>query len=211
MAKFPRTEHTPPKPNKDSHSTQKPQRNWLEYVAVIAASAAVLVTAITAGVGIWQAIIASDTEKRQLRAYVGILPGDIENLGDREKQVYALTRKNYGLTPAYDLAVISFGQSVIQRNQPIVTVSQQPPPDIRGTVTLFPSAELPFRIKGVAVAQDQVDRLMKGDDMQFVYFGTVQYRDAFDQRHLTYFCWMYTRNSTTVKDAEGCLGHNDSN
>jgi hypothetical protein len=50
-----------------------------------------------------QASIAEDTEKRQLRAYVGTVPGDIENFGDMAKQRFVLTVRNFGETPAYNV------------------------------------------------------------------------------------------------------------
>ena len=40
--------------------------------------------------------------------------------------------------------------------------------------------------------------------------ATVCSRDAFGASHFTNYCWMYKGTSMTAKDAEGCLGHNDS-
>jgi hypothetical protein len=155
---------------------------------------------------------ADDSAKRQLRAYVGIVPGDIENFGDREKQVFTMTRKNYGPTPAYDLIVTSVGQSIIKIGDPIPSGIVPPPPDIRGTITLFPSAELPFRVNRIAptIGADLISALMQSDNVQFVYWGALEYHDAFDKRHTTNFCFMYARGKTTTKDVDGCLGHNDS-
>jgi hypothetical protein len=149
------------------------------------------------------------SSERQLRAYVGVLPGELQNLGDRTKQQFTLVRKNYGLTPAYDLFVVSFGQAVIRIGEPIPSGGPAPA-DIRGTITLFPSAELAFNHRGIMVAEDQIARVMQGDDIQMVYFGTVQYRDAFERRHFTHFCWMFTRKHTSAKEADACLGYNDS-
>jgi hypothetical protein len=67
-----RDQNASPNSGKNNNSANQSKRHWLEYTAVIAVSAAAVVSAVTAGVGIWQASIASDTEKRQLRAYVGV-------------------------------------------------------------------------------------------------------------------------------------------
>jgi hypothetical protein len=179
--------------------------SWLERFAVIFAFFAFSATA-------YQGWISRDTEHRQLRAYVGLVPGDVENFGDLAKQRFTFVRKNYGLTPAYDLVVSQFGESVIVYGQPIPVISPNPPPDIlRGNVTLFPSGELPMHLIGVGISKDMIDKFMSDDNFRFVYTGTVKYRDAFDNTHFTNFCWMYKRNAMTAKDVDWCQGYNDSN
>jgi hypothetical protein len=134
-----------------------------------------------------------------------------QNITDRQKQIFNFSRKNYGVTPAYDVSIVEFGEAIIERGQPVPALGP-PPDDIRGTITLFPTAELPFRLTEIfaQIGQDKIERMIRGDDMQFVYFGTIQYHDIFMKRQFTYFCWMYTLKGTTAKDAEGCLGRNDS-
>lgn len=158
-----------------------------------------------------QLAVMQNTEHRQLRAYVGLIPGDIENLGDKDKQVFTFMRKNYGATPAYDIEVSELGQSVLLKNHEPPVINFTNVPDIpHANVTLFPSAELPLHIKGLAVSKEQVDKVLSSDDFQFAYAGKIRYRDAFGKTHFTNFCWQYARNGLTAKDVDWCLHHNDS-
>ena len=160
-----------------------------------------------------QVRIMTDTEHRQLRAYVGLIPKDVENFGDPNKQTFRFIRKNYGTTPAYDLIVTEFGQSVAGPSKPIVIpqFSGQPPEILRGNVTLFPTGELEMKFIGLMVPKEQVDHVLGADDWTFSYLGQVKYRDAFDQTHFTNFCWTYKRNQMTADHVEWCGLHNDSN
>ena len=105
-----------PKPpvNEQKDRPTKERKHWLDYSIFF-------FVILTAG-ATWAAYytqqqfnVASDEERRQLRAYVGPTPGDISNLGDATEQTFTATRKNYDATPAYDVSVAVFGQSVIQR------------------------------------------------------------------------------------------------
>jgi hypothetical protein len=70
-------------------------------------------------------VVSRDTERGQLRAYVGTIPGDVEKFGDAENQRFTLTVKNFGDTPAYDVgSLISYNGvykniSVASRNATI--------------------------------------------------------------------------------------------
>lgn len=170
------------------------------YEATIASSAATR-----------QATIADDAEKRQLRAYVGLIPGSIENFGDQAKQHFVFTRKNYGQTPAYDVAITEIGHSVGPYGQPLPLPQWGQPPEIlRGNVTLFPTSELPMNVIGVPLDKTQLDKVITDDSWRYTYAGTIKYRDAFDKVHFTNFCWIFKRGALGAKDAEWCQGHNDS-
>src|SRR5208282_2033223 len=71
---LPSDEKHHPEPAKRDSMAQKGDKHWLEYAtglfAFIAASGAIL-AAIFGG---WQASVSSDTERRQLRAYVSGFP-----------------------------------------------------------------------------------------------------------------------------------------
>ena len=192
------------------HQEKSPAEWFWEIAIGLMVLGTLIATSVAAYWTSQQWATADDQEKRQLRAYVGLNPGDLEDLGDPEKQRWSGMRKNYGQTPAYDVSVIVFGQSVIKRGQPIVMGNPQPPPEIRGTITLFPQAELVMRIAGLGVPKEHVMQVVNSDDFQFVYFGTIQYHDIFGKRQFTYFCWMYDRKHTSAKDADGCYGHNNS-
>ena len=53
--------------------------------------------------------------------------------------------------------------------------------------------------------------MVKSGLKQFVYWGDICYHDAFGGSHYTRYCFMYKGLSMTAKDADGCLGYNDSN
>src|SRR5580704_9537714 len=87
-------------------------RPWIRKGVKVAAAYTAITFVIMVWGG-WQIIISRDTEHRQLRAYVGVQPGDIENFGTQSQKI-KIVRKNYGTTPAYDVGFSVLGQEVIQ-------------------------------------------------------------------------------------------------
>jgi len=82
---------------------------------------------------------------------------------------------------------------------------------IKDAVTLFPTMELPLYVRGAALSRQQFDLARDGREYVMVYYGIIFYTDAFGTNRWTRYCWMYRGQSMTEKDADGCLGHNDSN
>lgn len=202
----------PKTPHVSTRAEQDQRTRKIEIATVISAIFAALAASAAAGAGFWQGYVASDTENRQLRAYVGVTPGDLHNFGDPALQEWDFQRKNYGTTPAYDVVMTFLGQSVIREGQPIPALPQTEPPNyLRGFFTLFPSQEVPGRVTGVGVAPDQINLVKNSLDYQMVYFGMLNYRDAFDRVHYSRFCYMFKNNTLTGKQADACLGGNDSN
>jgi hypothetical protein len=165
------------------------------------------------------------SNERQLRAYVGIIAGDVEDLGVPGKQRIKFTRKNFGLTPAYDVGWSQVGISVIVPNAAIPTgPGGCGVPIVAGQFTMFPTTELPWTItlaKGPEIkpesaraVTDLLDpalvQLIKAGSRRLVYWGTVCYRDTFGKIHFTNYCWIYSGSSMAARDADGCLQHNDS-
>lgn len=101
-----------PQPSEERHPAANRKHSWLERFAVSFAFLAFCAAA-------YQGYISRDSEHRQLRAYVSLVPGDIDNFGIPDKQKFTFYRKNTGLTPAYDIVVSELGQSVITYGQPI--------------------------------------------------------------------------------------------
>lgn len=108
------------------------------------------------------------------------------------------------------MLIASF-QDVIRIGAPIPfnisTKLQQAPSD---TATVFPSMESVFHFRGTTLSQQQLDLARDGREYQLIYYGIVWYDDAFGVKHYTRFCYLFKGTSMTNKDAEGCLGHNDS-
>jgi hypothetical protein len=205
-------EHGQPRSGGDQRQPERKPKHWLEY----AIFGFVVATAFATGGAAWytrqQWITTADSEQRQLRAYVGIVPGAVENFGEPGKQRFTLTRKNYGQTPAYDVGLSIVGFDV-ERPGAQINVGNIGcgSPKIRGLITMFPSMELPLYI---TITQNfpktQLD-LVRSGEFVFVYYGTVCYNDAFSAPHDTNYCWMYKGESMTAKDADGCTTFNDSN
>jgi hypothetical protein len=215
---------------------KNPSRDgWKFRIEVATAVGVGVYTLITAGLliaGLYQLKasadqieIMRDTEHRQLRAYVGMNPGDVEDFGVSGKQKIRFIRKNFGSTPAYDVGFSKLGFSIIKIGDPIdFGMTGCVGPGIPGQITMFPTTELPWIITlgdTKNVTQQSADRLVglftnaelqlvKSGDRQFVYWGTACYRDAFNKPHFTNYCWMYKGASMTARDAEACLTHNDS-
>jgi hypothetical protein len=204
-APSPATAYAKPQSPDKRNGAGKRHRSWLEIFAVFFAALAFF----AAG---YQGWVIRDSEQRQLRAYVGLVPGGIDNFDDIKNQHFVFIRKNYGQTPAYDVALTELGESVLLNGQPLPVPMEigQPPEILRGGVTLFPTGELPMNVIGVMLAKEQIDRVLNDINLRFIYAGTIKYRDAFDNTHFTNFCWMYKKDAMNAKDVDWCQGHNDS-
>jgi hypothetical protein len=168
---MPREEQHHPKTDGRSNNANHDKKHWLEYATGAFAFIAAAGGIFAASFGGWQASVASDSEKRQLRAYIGLVPGGIDNFGDVQKQHFFFTRRNYGQSPAYDVVLTELGQSILVNGQPLpLPLELKPPPEIlRGNVTLFPTAELPMNIFGAAFPKEQLDRVNADTNLRFIY------------------------------------------
>lgn len=156
-----------------------------------------------------QAEIAADTEKRQLRAYVGVLPGSITDFGDKQKQTLHMKRQNFGLTPAYNLTWTKLGVFIINKGDLIQT------PDVKKKnvdrlQTLFPSASIELNVIGIFYSEEAVNELKKNENKSLVYIGSINYTDAFGVDRFTNYCFMFSFRDGAVMDANYCIGSNDS-
>jgi hypothetical protein len=153
----------------------------------------------------------ADTAHRELRAYVGVIPGGVENFGDSRAQRLTIIRRNYGVTPAYNVFVKPTLAAVMRAGDAIPQ-DEIDTPKLSGLLTLFPGISLPFYVTGTeGVAKDQADLVKEGKNVLFVYAGILTYNDAFGDEHYTRYCWLFKGPSMTDRDAEWCPGHNDSN
>jgi hypothetical protein len=210
MTETPGPKDHSPNSGQKGNDTPNAKRHWLDNLAVIAAGGAAVAAAVAAGVGAWQAYVGRDTEKRQLRAYVSIAQHGIENFG-QPNQVSRTIRKNYGLTPAYDLVPAQAAIDVIRIGATLPYTFNINPPPPQGGYTLFPTAEAPFEIRGHTLSQQQIALAKAGIEYQMAVWGIFYYRDAFDTSHYTRFCWLFRGEDMTESHAEACIGHNDSN
>jgi hypothetical protein len=225
MTKAPK--HGEPHTERHEHHIyqEKGPGEWaLEIAIALMVAGTLAATAVAAYWTSWQWSVANDQldvmrdqERRQLRAYVGASPGNVDNFGDVTKQNISFVRKNYGATPAYNVGFSQVSMGIFSTNMQIdFGPGVCGTPNTAGLVTMFPTVEMPFTIKldpknkGQIFPQDQIDKVKTGD-LIFIYWGTICYHDAFNVSHYTNYCWMHKGLSMAVKDAEGCLQHNDSN
>jgi hypothetical protein len=157
-----------------------------------------------------QIAITKSNQTRQLRAYIGFIPGGIENFGDKEKQVFRLIRRNYGLTPAYSVSQSPAVQEVIPINGRIKRPFPLSVTTLTSSETIFPGMDSPLPAFGNPDSPDDSALVKIGKDYQTVIYGAVYYDDVFGERHYTRYCWSFKGPSMTKDDAISCLVHNDS-
>jgi hypothetical protein len=172
---------------------------------------------IASGAATRQAAVAEDTEKRQLRAYIGLIPPPdnqiINNFTPPTKPTVHLTPKNFGLTPAYEarhetgsgVFVYPLPKSFLY---PIQKAATPPNP-----ITIFPGN---FDIAGIntnwtrALSSDEIASIQDDRAERLYFWGTVSYRDAFGDPHYTNFCISFYALTSTETQREPCPDHNDS-
>ena len=193
------------------------RRNWVEIATLLVLVFTLFAAGYTAYEGSLLSAATKDlvktnteTAHRELRAYVGVIPGGVENFGDTQNQRFTIIRRNYGATPAHNV-FIKQTQAAVIRVGDSIPPDDPTPSKLSGLLSLFPGIALPFYITGVEdVAKDQLDLVKAGKDVVFVYAGIVTYYDAFGGPHYTRYCWFFKGSSMTDKDAEWCPEHNDS-
>jgi hypothetical protein len=163
-----------------------------------------------------QADISDDTEKRQLRAYMGVNPGEVTNFGTRT-QIFSLTRRNVGQTPAYDVGFIGIDGDILLFGSPIPPSPGCTTPKLSDLFTIFPNNPVPWDItvwNQDKFTKDKIDTVRVNESRiggyMFMLWGTICYRDAFKKPHYTNFCYMYHGSNIGKAPFDVCLGHNDS-
>jgi hypothetical protein len=202
-----------PAPNDNQRTPKREGKHPLDVAIFLFLVITAVATAAAACYTRSQWLVAADSESRQLRAYVGVVPGDVEDFGGPNQRL-TLIRKNYGQTPAYDVGASVVGVTIVKASGPAAIVI--PPsgcgvPSVYGLITMFPSMTLPLSIDIKENFSKNELALVQLGESGFVYYGTVCYHDAFGESHYTNYCWMYKGTDMTAKTAEGCLQHNDSN
>jgi hypothetical protein len=200
-----------PAPEDQNGKHKNIEKHWLEYAIFLFVVLTAAGTMTAAYYARQQYTVADDVEKRQLRAYVGILQHGMEHFGETN-QVIKTSTKNYGLTPARDLYIDPQQQhwDVVRLNAPIFTPAMVNPPNVQNTFTLFPSQESHYNFHGNPLSKQQIDLVRDGTEYQLLVWGIVYYKDIFDVSHPTRYCWSFKGPSMAEADVEICLQHNDA-
>ncbi len=183
----------------DDHSKpQKTKHTLLEKAAVLMAVIAVFAT-------IWQGWLALDTERRSLRAYLGVLPPTLQ-CPDCANALYqdpssgpvltpnllTFVVKVVGQTPAYDvhvrhvdwepityIAPYQFGNKFVAHPN-FANV-------IESRTTILPSDTAPFRV----AIQVAYFRPAKFEGGRLLVYGGFDYQDIFGKTWTKEFCFIY--------------------
>lgn len=150
---------------------------WIAIGAVAAAAAAYFAYD--------QGTVSSDTEHRQLRAYLGIVP-----LSDKQEDVGRVALKNFGLTPASNVTIFGeskpiegpfFGESLEKSITEI---------DIKAKFSqvVFPSDSVAWEFGPDSSINSKKTVWGTMPNAAFYTYGRLDYEDVFGQQHHTRFC-----------------------
>lgn len=178
--------------NQASACSTNNQKHWLDYGTFVVASFAFIAAFSAAGFTAWQAWIAKDTAKRQLRAYVSVKPVGQFNLIPNVILEQLMVIKNFGLSPAFNvredsaIAVLPFP----------LTVNLNMGPPLHGTqtskVTIFPTEEFPFTtISPDVLTEENIKEVLDGKRWRLYVIVKLTYDDIFRVNHFTHLCAMY--------------------
>ncbi len=187
------------------------------FVAAVAAVGAYIQTKRQAEAAETQIGVAKDTEQRQLRAYIGVVPpADNQVINSFFPPIapdVRLTPKNFGVTPAYK-AQHHTGMGIypypIPKDfaYPLETPITPPNP-----ITIYPGA---LDIAGIIaqsrrpLTQEEIASIQTGRTMRLYVWGTITYEDVLGSRHFTNFCISFFDLMPARVRREPCNDHNDS-
>jgi hypothetical protein len=150
-------------------------KRWPEYVISVGTILAAIAAAVAAGATAWQASVARDTERRQLRAYVFMNGLSVQAMGHQNDEVVWVPKarwRNSGATPTRDLKIFSSVGSQYANGPFAAEITSYP-------LTLGPADEALIR-GGAAVPSSRIQ--------SFRATGLAVYRDAFGHYRITMAC-----------------------
>lgn len=157
-----------------------------DIVVAVFTALLVLVTIPLTGIGIWQAVLARSTARRQLRAYLSFAGTIVENYGTKKALTLNYTITNHGQTPAFRVNYV-FGIDVIAANAISEFETPAPERDLKAETTVFPDIPvLGWFHHSVVLSQVQFTEVENNKAVIYCW-GTVTYRDAFKKRRETKF------------------------
>jgi len=160
-----------------------------------------------------QNVIAEDTARRQLRAYIGIEDEEITDFRIGGKGRFSCKIYNRGQTPAYDVRVWS---SVIgtYKSPDLEKVRIKKPRHISNVVLGPGQWVLHYSTAEDSITEDVYVEICSGR-MKMIFAGIITYRDAFHRRRITTFkTWISGDGKTMLPnehDLYAALKGNKSN
>jgi hypothetical protein len=132
--------------------------------------------------------ISKDTAQRQLRAYIGIEPGALNNFAPSFKTGANFTINNYGQTPAYKV-MASYAVGVLPYpypdNLPLPRAEHQ---IIESVASIYPHVpSVAYRELDNPISEKQINEILDGSTVRFYVGGIIRYSDIFGAEHCTRF------------------------
>ena len=154
--------------------------------------------------------ISRDTEKRQLRAYVGPLMQSSEIKNSAVSATVSF--ENFGETPARNCSVTSHFD-ILPFPLPkgfIFKIPDRVPYQFKQTAMIYPKASIPKAIEPTRTftASELVEVTAPNTQRAVYFFGIFTYTDVFDAIHSTKFCYYLNPYGITVvsKNKSGIVG-----
>jgi hypothetical protein len=157
--------------------------------------------------------IAEDTERRQLRAYVGPFRGGnaTASLLPPNIGTVKINVRNYGQTPALKTQIESRIDMLAFPLPPGADFSVPVVVGKANPMTVFPGedAGIIFRLKR-PMSSEEIAKITDGTRWRIYAWGTIYYIDVFGSAHYTNICMTYFKPEGNTASSEPCEEHNDS-
>jgi hypothetical protein len=197
---------------------QQPQKTgriktFLEIIGIV------LLFAYTLFQG-FQLVVSRDTERRQLRAYIGIIDiglqccspigADPINNPSEISNVVTIIVKNGGITPASNVRTYTnWGQLAFNTAFPTSMDYNDAPREahiIEASLLILPGGERRFNhavTKSISLFRAAKDRKVRA-----MIYGHIDYTDIFGRERQTLFCTIYSVTNIGADNNESCPEHN---
>jgi hypothetical protein len=157
-----------------------------------------ILTGLIALTGMYQAAIARDTARRQLRAYVHVIDVAIRDVAPLRRPAAHFNMQNTGQTPALDLAV-RFSLALLplpSEDGPFAHLDIRPklePGASRGT--LGAGDTQPLHVSFPDPLPEQLFEQFKSGKLGIFLYGSISYRDVFRREQTTTIRFVHTAES----------------
>jgi hypothetical protein len=211
-----------PDSNNPNECSKKEGKHPLEYFIAVFLVLTFIATAIAACYTRQQWLTADDTEKKQLRAYVGLkrsehiimlvcpdcdIPVSAPQTGSLPRNSFQMFLKNFGTTPAFHIRLCpGLAEVTLRTDLPTdIVLSRFKECDsygpVKGTMpTIWPTEERPYHIP-LPESEVQIIRKVKARVSDAFLYARIEYDDIFKIRQKSYFCYVFVEDQ---KSLAGC-------
>lgn len=177
---------------------------------------AVFIAALALAASVYQGWVARDQEKRQLRAYVYVVPV-VRDFQVAKQPVIGVTIKNGGQTPAYDFSValngdiLPYPQTGSLRTEGYQPGAIQISHEVGVGAFIYQSHEYTLTAKGKNLpTRADYDEVMNGSKKRLYVWGRLLYLDAFWKHHFLDFCFTFNGDELASNSYYYCSDDNDT-